>query len=406
MTAATPKLTPITSAGKLKGYSIIYFGNDWSAENRTSSHHIARRLGARMPLLYVEVPGLRAPKASGRDVRKLWRKLKQAFRAPQQISEQMWCITMPQLPFRRSTMIRALNQHLGLYLVKRAARSLKFRNTVSWFVVPHAGALAGNLSEDLAVYYCIDDYASLPDVDSREVARMDQDLTRRAGQVFVASSTLLTPKRALNSAVAHSPHGVDVEFFNQAVEPGCEEIEATRNFAHPIVGFFGLIEAWIDLDLISHLARSRPNWTFLLIGRVAVDVGELASLPNVILTGPQPYETLPRWAKAFDVAIIPYRLTQQVLHANPLKLREYLATGKPVVSVPTPEILQFADRIRIASESDDFLNAIEHALAEDSPRDRVWRMKTVARMSWDCRVEEVLRTVERRLSEVGHESRP
>ena len=88
-------------------------------------------------------------------------------------------------------------------------------------------------------------------------------------------------------------------------------------------------------------------------------------MPNVMFAGPQPYESLPEWAKAFDVAIIPYRLTHQVLHANPLKLREYLATGKPVVTVSTPAIRQFAGYVHVAESQEQFLNGIERALAEE-----------------------------------------
>lgn len=385
----------------LEGYSILYFGNDWSAENRTSSHHIARRLAERVPLLYVEVPGLRAPKASGRDLRKLWRKVTQAFRGPRPVGERIWCLTMPQIPFRRIRLVRYANGMLGRLLVKRALRQLRLGPTISWFTVPHAGPLAGGLGEDLVVYYCIDDYAALPDVDQREVARMDEELTRKANQVFVASATLLEAKRKLNAAVAHSPHGVDVRLFGRASEPSLPVMEGARGLNPPVIGFFGLIEAWIDLDLIAFLARSRPQWTFLLVGRMAVTPGELGSLPNVIFTGAQPYEMLPRWAKAFDVAIVPYRLTQQVLHANPLKLREYLATGKPVVSVRTPEVERFAGCVYIAEEQEEFLRSIERALAEDSGDARARRMRAVAEMSWERRVEEVLGIVEHRLSAVG-----
>src|ERR1035437_10321480 len=203
----------------LTDHAVVYFGNDWSAENRTSSHHIACRLAKRYPLLYVEVPGLRAPKASGRDMRKLWRKLRQAFQAPRRVGEQMWCITMPQIPFRRLAAVRKLNIMLGQYLVKQAVRKLRLPRTISWFVVPHAGPLAGGLAEDLIVYYCIDDYAALPDVDRNEVARMDEDLTRRADQVFVASATLLGAKQKLNPAAS-----------TQTPPIRCRRIAAPRTF--------------------------------------------------------------------------------------------------------------------------------------------------------------------------------
>jgi len=378
--------------------SIIYFGNDWSAENRTSSHHIAERLAARMPLLYIDSPGLRAPKASGRDFRKIVRKLVSACRPPQPIGPGMWHMSTPQIPFRSLPLVNRLNRFLGRSLVRRAIRRLRFQHLISWFVVPHPGPLAGSFGEELVVYYCIDDYAALPDVDSAEVSRMDESLTRRADQVFVASPSLLEAKKKLNPKTAHSPHGVDIKLFSQASDPSCAVAAPAAGLKHPVIGFFGLIEAWIDLDLIEQLARRRPDWSFLMIGRLAVDPGSLKDLPNVVFAGPQPYRSLAQWARAFDVAIIPYKPTRQVMNSNPLKLREYLATGKPVVAVPIPETSRFADCVRIASGVDEFLRAIEEALASDSPADARRRMAAVANMSWDTRVNEVLAIVESRLA--------
>jgi glycosyltransferase involved in cell wall biosynthesis len=311
----------------------------------------------------------------------------------------MWHISMPQIPFRRLPLVRRLNVAIGMYLVRRACRRLRFDRTISWFTVPHPGGLAGRLHEELTVYYCIDDYAALPDVDMAEVARMDDDLTRRAGQVFVASSMLLETKRALNPTTAHSPHGVDIDLFCRASDPDCPVAEGAKTIRHPVIGFFGLIEAWIDLDLIAYLARQRPDWTFLMIGRLAVDLGPLRGLSNVILTGPQPYAGLPSWAKAFDVALIPYRPTRQVVNSNPLKLREYLATGKPVVAVSAPEIEHFGDCVRIAKTPEGVLRHIEAALVEDSAADRKRRMAAVKNMSWEARVNQVVEVVQKKLAQ-------
>lgn len=157
-----------------------------------------------------------------------------------------------------------------------------------------------------------------------------------------------------------------------------------------MVGYFGSLHDWIDFELIDWLARERPQWSFLLVGHAASDLGVLATLPNVRLAGAQPYASLPAWAKAFDVAIIPYRLNRQVANANPLKLREYLATGKPVVSVRNAEIEKFARWVRIADDREGFLAAIERALAEDAPAAALERRAAVADQTWDRRVEEVL----------------
>jgi glycosyltransferase involved in cell wall biosynthesis len=383
----------------LSDFSIVYFGNDWFAENRTSSHHVAERLATRTRVLYVDVPGLRAPKASGRDVRKLVRKMTQAAARPRPVGRNLWHITMPQVPFRRVPLVAHANQQVGGVMVRRAMAHLGFERSISWFAVPHPGGLAGTLGEELIVYYCIDDYAALPDVDQDVVARMDEDLARRADQVFVASPRLLGAKRKLNPTAVHAPHGVDVTLFQSAADHGLAVADGAQHLTRPVIGFYGLIEAWIDLDLIAFLAERRPQWTFLMIGRLAVDPGRLRVMPNVRFVGPQPYATLPRWAKAFDVAIIPYRLTQQVINSNPLKLREYLATGKPVVSVSAPEIDRFAEYVRIAGDPEAFLAAIEEALAHDTEAERARRVAAVAGMSWEARIQEVVEVVERRLED-------
>jgi glycosyltransferase involved in cell wall biosynthesis len=276
------------------------------------------------------------------------------------------------------------------------------RNPISWFVVPHVASLAGHLGESLVVYYCIDDYAALPDVDVDAVRSMDEVLTRRADLVFVASETLLATKAALNPRTYHSPHGVDVEHFAMANRSGGRIPDDIKTLLHPIVGFHGLIERWIDLDLVAYLARQRPEWSFLMIGRVAVPVAEVPQLPNLHFVGPRPYERLPEYGRHMDAAIIPYRLNQQVLHSNPLKLREYLAMGKPIVSVRTCETEKFADVLELADGPEQFLAKLDKAL--EKPKDgeaAARRMERVAASGWDARVAEVLKVAYARLENKG-----
>jgi glycosyltransferase involved in cell wall biosynthesis len=375
-------------------FGVIYFGNDWSAENRTSSHHIAERLAMRTSVLYVDSPGLRAPKANARDLRKLGRTLLSAARRPRRVGDRMWQMNVPQIPFRRLPFVRRLNVGVGKLLIRRALKCLGFGRTVSWFAVPHPGVLANAFGEAAVIYYCIDDYAALPDVDARAVADMDAHLTSRADQVFVASAPMLEVKQRVRPSTVLAPHGVDVALFRTTADPRLAIAPAARDLPRPVIGFYGLIEAWIDLDLIAAIAERRPEWTFLLIGRLAVDAGRLRALPNVVFTGPQPYRSLPQWAKAFDVAIIPYRLTRQVVSSAPLKLREYLATGKPVVAVPAPEIERFAGLVRLAQGPEQFIHAIEDALVNDRDADRVRRMAATTTMTWDARIREVVEVVE------------
>jgi glycosyltransferase involved in cell wall biosynthesis len=165
------------------------------------------------------------------------------------------------------------------------------------------------------------------------------------------------------------------------------------------VGFFGSVHEWIDIELIAWLAAQRPKWSFLLVGHAATEVSALRALSNVHLVGAQPYATLPDWARCFDAAMIPYRLNRQVANANPLKLREYLATGKPIVSVSNPEIRKFAEYVTIAESREQFLAGLDHCLAGESPGAASRRMASVADQTWDRRVEDVLRVVATRLAQ-------
>jgi glycosyltransferase involved in cell wall biosynthesis len=281
-------------------------------------------------------------------------------------------------------------------------RAVGLRNPVSWFVVPHPGFLAGRLDEALVVYYCIDDYAAHPGVNVAAVEAADAALTRRADVVFVAPPALLEAKRAQNPNVEFSPHGVDFDLFARAADEATAVAAAAAQLPRPVIGFFGLLADWIDVPLLAHLAKTRPDWTLLLVGHASTDLSPFEGLKNVVRVGPQPYDSLPGWAKAFDVAVMPYRMNRQVQNANPLKLREYLATGKPVVSVPTPEVARFLPHVRLAEGPDAFLRAVESALADHDPVARRARMDAVRGMSWDARVAEVLSIVARRAGARGN----
>ena len=372
---------------------IVYFGNEWFAENRTSSHHIARHLADHADVLYVDSPGMRTPTASARDLSRIWRKLSQAVQKPTRVSPTLWHCTVPQLPWRKLPGAAWANRWFGAWAVRRAIRLAGIHEPVLWFVVPHPSFMLDAVPHKLAIYYCIDDYAAHPGVDMAHITACDALLTQRADHVFVAPPALVDAKRRVNPATSFSPHGVDVELFARAQAPGTVVPARAAALKGPVIGYFGLIAAWTDIELIEWLAIQRPQWNFLLVGHAHVAVDALVRLPNVSLVGAQPYESLPGWAKAFDVAIIPYRMNRQVMNANPLKLREYLATGKPVVTVPTPEVDRFSEVVRIAATRENYLAAIEAALLESDPQAPARRMASVSAMSWESRARETLQIV-------------
>ena len=378
--------------------SVLYFGNDWFAENRTSSHHIARWLAKRWRVYYIECPGLRAPQGSSRDLKKLFKKLWKSLQGPKAVPEGLKVKTLFQVPFHRFSLVRRLNRHLISGSIRWLMWREKISQPITWFMIPHLTAIVGRVGDRLSVYYCIDDYGSLSDVDEVIVRAMDEETTRRADLVFVASATLLQDKLRLNPNTLLSPHGVDVAHFARAQDEHLAIPEDTAGLTGPVVGYFGLIESRIDIELLDYLAEQRPHWTFLLIGRVAIPSQQLPQRPNLHFVGKRPYESLPAYGKQFDAAIIPYRQTKFNYHANPLKLREYLAMGKPIVSVSTPETEKYADVVEIAQNHEQFLAKLDGVLSRPASLiDIQRRMNRVAGETWDARLNEVLGILQQHL---------
>jgi glycosyltransferase involved in cell wall biosynthesis len=161
----------------------------------------------------------------------------------------------------------------------------------------------------------------------------------------------------------------------------------------PRIGFYCTLRAFIDYELIAAIARARPAWSIVLIGQQLADLSAIRGLANVHLLGQKRHAELPAYCKGFDVGLVPYRIDDDVRFINPLKLREYLSAGVPVVSTAMPEVLPYARLCHIARSPDEAVAAIERALAEDRAY-RPLRSASMAQETWKARVAAVERTVE------------
>jgi glycosyltransferase involved in cell wall biosynthesis len=156
-----------------------------------------------------------------------------------------------------------------------------------------------------------------------------------------------------------------------------------------VIGFFGTVADWVDLEVVRYLAASRPQWSLLLVGDIQTDTSALRELSNVHLLGRRSYQSLPAYCKAFDVAILPFVVNELTVAANPLKLREYLAAGLPVVATPLPEVLKLNSLVRMARTPGEFLDQIEALLNEGRRGPDPAVSVLMERESWDQKVEEL-----------------
>src|SRR3989338_6879874 len=171
----------------LYNQDIIYFSNDWDADNKTSSNHIAKQLCRFNRLLYVEASGLRAPKLSPHDIKRIFLKIIKFIRGARKVDSRVYVFPPFLLPFHRFSFVKLINKFILIYSLKKVCKKLGFKNTILWIVIPHISTVVGNLNEKLVVYYCVDDFSSLPGVKSEAIARLDKELSKKADVIFTRS---------------------------------------------------------------------------------------------------------------------------------------------------------------------------------------------------------------------------
>jgi len=377
----------------IRNESIICFAHDWNGDP-TSKTHIMRILSEKNRILWVDSIGMRRPTVSGRDARRLARKLRQITRGLVTVNPNLHVASPLVLPLPGVPGVDRLNATLLSASLRYFARRAGLTRPIVWTFLPTTVGLLGRLGESRVIYHCVDEYSAFAGVPREALRRMEAELVRRADLVLASSETLAEARRRVNPRTFFVSHGVDVAHFSRALDPALPRPADVAGLAGPVIGFFGLLAEWIDLELLAAIARRRPHWTLLLVGKATVDTGALRALPNVRLLGQKPYAALPAYCRAFDVGLIPFRIDELTVRANPLKLREYLAAGLPVVSTDLPEVRKYAGLVRLAAGPEGFIEAIEAALADrNEPADRA-RVAAMQSESWEARVEQISELLE------------
>ena len=376
----------------LEGASIICFAHDWGGDP-TSKTHIMRILAEKNRVLWVSSIGMRRPSASGRDVRRLFTKLKVALRGSRRVAPNLSVFNPLVLPFPGTPGVESLNTAILSTSIRYLSRRLGLTRPILWSFLPNVSRLVGRLGEGMVIYHCVDEYSAFAGVARETLQRMERDLIRKSHVVFTSSEELARERRPYNPQTFFVSHAVDVAHFSRALAPDITPPADIAALKRPVIGFFGLIADWIDLTLLREIALARPEWSVVLIGKATTDLAPVRGLPNVHLLGQKPYEALPGYCKAFDVGLIPFRLNELTRKANPLKLREYLAAGLPVVSSDLPEVRRYDSLVRVASGADGFIHAVEAALEDGSDITRRQRVEAMRAESWEARVDELSRRI-------------
>ncbi|MBA7670515.1 putative teichuronic acid biosynthesis glycosyltransferase TuaH [subsurface metagenome] len=240
------------------------------------------------------------------------------------------------------------------------------------------------------VYQRSDRYEEFPGIDSEQIKRYDELLKKHADLVIYVNRKLMAKERADCKKVIFLDHGVDYETFaNAHKEPHVPE--EMRRIPHPILGFYGNIDDHTsDILLVEKLADLLSDISIVLIGSSSINLSSLASRKNVYLLGQKPYEQIPHYGKCFDVCFMPWQQNEWIEACNPIKLKEYLALGKPIVSTPFEELENYKDIVNVASDATSFAEAVRKACDENNPELVSARRKRVSSSTWDAKAREVL----------------
>ncbi|EAS40531.1 glycosyltransferase family 1 protein [Photobacterium profundum] len=375
----------------------LVFGEDWG-RHPSSSQHLLSVLMHDHSVTWINSIGLRQPNLTMRDLKRINEKITTALTnyEPLAVSIKPRKIIKPLVwPLAKSVNMLKINQ----FLLRRQIPPKKYHRVI-WAALPTAVDYLEISESDLVIYYCGDDFSALAGVDHQYVAEAEQRLIQVSDIILTASPTL--QQKFPQDKTWLLPHGVAINNFKQ---PTSKPTEICVD--QPSIGFYGSINNWLDMKLLKCLAESRPHMNFYLVGRKDVNPFELKQLSNIHFLPACPHNQLPGYLQHWSIAILPFVDNPQIQACNPLKLREYLASGCPVISSNFPAATEYQPLVTIATTVNQWLEAIDKLsqLSELERQHYATRAQDkVKDESWENRAKEVLQLISSALKQKKYSS--
>lgn len=345
----------------LRGHQWVVFGPDWGRHPSVSQHLFSQFLGS-SPVLWVETVGLRAPSLTRRDIFRSIQKITDFLtrrRAHACTAPGLTILSPPTLPFTRWRWVRRLNLWHVRRQVRATLKKLGFNQPKLVVTVPSQCDFIGQLGEVLSLYYCIDDYALWKGMNPNHVRQMESELVRKIDAIVVPSDFLSQRMQPVGKPVLVLTHGVDLLHFKTIPH-------RPAHWPFEMV-YFGMIDDRLDQHLLASLALALPDARLRLIGPVTVPVNRLNAIPNIHFEGHIPYAKLPEAISSASLFLLPFGFDALSQSCSPIKIKEYLACGRPVVATAIPEVTQFKDFVMAVSSPEDFVKAVLSVHSHHSP---------------------------------------
>lgn len=364
----------------IKNRDIIFFADDWGRFPSTMQH-IGKVLAKDNRIIWVGSLGLRKPKLNFSDFKRVIEKLKGLLKPNKTVAEKAPVIIVNPfvLPFHDSAFIRKVNYFLLKNKIKKAVTANGFKDFIIITSSPVMENLVGRLGEKSSHYICLDDY-TLFDGAFKSLRQLEINLLQKVNTSFSVSEGLQNSRIPATGKSYFVAQGVELKHFRETKNSISKKELGLKDV---VIGFFGLISEWIDTTLFTEAAKRYPEYSFLIIGRATVDVSDFALYKNIIYLGPVQYNLLPEYACLFDVGLIPFKVNELTIAANPLKLLEYMSIGIPVVSTNLPEVGKFSEYVVVAEDNEKFIKGIKTAVETDNEEIKSLRMAKADSFSWE-----------------------
>jgi glycosyltransferase involved in cell wall biosynthesis len=369
----------------VEGLPLMVFSDDWG-RHPSSCQHLVRRLLDRRTVLWVNTIGTRAPRLDWATFRRGLEKASSWLRkgrqtaaegaaSPRVLNPRMW-------PWLRSRFDRWLNRRLLVGQLGPAVRSLP-EAPVAVTTLPIVADLMGRLPVRRWVYYCVDDFGQWPGLDQDVMRRMEAEVVARA-DVVIAVSEHLQERLARMGRPAHLlTHGVDLDFW--ANPPDAPLPAGLDRLDRPWVVFWGVVDRRMDVAFVNRLAADLTSGTILLVGPEQEPDPALLTSPRVVRVPPVAFADLPRLAREAGVLIMPYADLPVTRAMQPLKLKEYLATGRPAVVRDLPANRAWADGLDLADSPAGFSEKVRERLHTGLPDGQRQARGRLAGEGWDAK---------------------
>jgi glycosyltransferase involved in cell wall biosynthesis len=378
---------------------LLVFSDDWG-RHPSSCQHLVRRLLGRYPVWWVNTIGMRRPRLDWATCRRAWEKIYTWFgpntswaspRAKLEGGLETAAALTVLSPWMWPWFSTPLDRRINRVLLLRALEPVVRRwpgPVVGVTTLPIVADLMGALPVARWVYYCVDDFSRWPGLDHQAIEAMEQEVIRRADLLIAASQRLQDRLGTFGRSARLLTHGVELEHWRPKTSAEPETVVAGLDrLERPWIVFWGLVDRRMDVDWLARLAADLDRGSILLVGPTDDPDPRLMALARVHLVGPVDYHRLPRLAHLADVLIMPYADLPVTRAMQPLKLLEYLATGKPVVVRRLPSTQAWADALDEAETAEEFSAMVRRRWAEGLPADQAQARRRLEAESWEAKAQ-------------------